>query len=112
MTFEDTENKIKAIIIFQHSRYDKFIGKLYYYNSDQKSPKKELTKLSEIKDIQKELCEINGSWLENLVIGCKEYWNIETNHPHRPVPIPNPLPSDPRYREDLVWLKKENENYA
>ena len=28
------------------------------------------------------------------------------------IPVPNPLLSDPRYREDLIWLKKENESYS
>lgn len=32
--------------------------------------------------------------------------------PMKPIPIPNPLQSDPRYREDLIWLKRENEAYA
>lgn len=68
--------------------------------------------MSEIKDIEKEICEINGSWLEKLVIGGKEYWNIEKNEPEHAIPIPNPLLSDPRYREDLIWLKKKNEEFS
>jgi hypothetical protein len=28
------------------------------------------------------------------------------------VPIPNSLPSDVRYREDLIWLKNGNEAFA
>lgn len=32
--------------------------------------------------------------------------------PLRPIGIPNPLPSDPRFREDLIWLKREKEDYA
>jgi hypothetical protein len=30
----------------------------------------------------------------------------------KPIPVPNALPSDPRFREDMIWLKRENENYA
>lgn len=29
MIFEDKENQLKAVIIFQHNRYDKYIGKIY-----------------------------------------------------------------------------------
>lgn len=41
-----------------------------------------------------------------------EYWNIDTMEPMKAQPIPNALHSDPRYREDLIWLKRENESYA
>ena len=37
---------------------------------------------------------------------------MKTMEPMKPIPIPNPLKSDPRYREDLIWLKRGNENYA
>lgn len=33
MTFEDVNNKLKAVIIFQHKKYDKYTGKLYYMKS-------------------------------------------------------------------------------
>jgi len=47
-----------------------------------------------------------------LTIGETEYWNIEKTEPYKALPIPNALPSDPQYREDLLWLKKENEAYS
>jgi hypothetical protein len=47
-----------------------------------------------------------------LQIGTEEFWNYDDNEPMKPLPIPNPLPSDPRYREDLVWLRRGNEDYA
>jgi hypothetical protein len=50
--------------------------------------------------------------LENLIIDNKEYWNIDQFEPMKAFPVPNSLPSDPRYREDLIWLKKENENFS
>ncbi|CDW89898.1 UNKNOWN [Stylonychia lemnae] len=112
MTFEDRRNGLKAVIIFQHKRYDKFVGKIYDYDPEQNLQKKEPSKLSEIKDIKREICQINGSILESLLIDNKEYWNIDQMEPMKAFPVPNPLPSDARYREDLIWLKKENENYA
>ncbi len=68
--------------------------------------------MGDIKDIQSEIVSMSGSYLENLLIDGKEYWNIETMEPYKALPVPNPLQSDPRYREDLIWLKKENEEYA
>lgn len=91
MIFEDEQNGLKAVIIFKHGRYDKYIGKMYRYDPSLKLQKKEPSKLSEIKDLKEEICEVNGSWLESLVIDDKEYWNIDTMEPMKPVPIPNPL---------------------
>ena len=52
------------------------------------------------------ICDIKGRWLKNLTIGDKEYWNIDKMVPDRYVPtFENLLPSDWRYREDLLWLK-------
>ena len=54
------------------------------------------------------ISEISGSWLGHLHIDDKEYWNIDKHNPLIPYPHPNPLASDSRYREDLVWLLKGN----
>jgi len=88
------------------------VGKIYNYNPDLNLQKKEPQKLNDIKDIQKEICSLHGSWLDSLIIDEKEYWNIEKMEPYKAMPIPNALPSDPRYREDLIWLRKDNEAYA
>lgn len=29
------------------------------------------------KDIKKEICLLQGSWLKNIIIDDKEYWNVE-----------------------------------
>lgn len=68
--------------------------------------------MSEIKDIDRVICTLSGSWLENLIIDDEEFWNIETMEPFKVLPLPNVLPTDPRYREDLIWLKKGNETFA
>ena len=33
MIFEDVENGLKAAIFFKHNKFDRFIGKLYNYDS-------------------------------------------------------------------------------
>jgi hypothetical protein len=48
-------------------------------------------KLKDIRDLEEEICKVEGSWLKNLVIGGKEYWNIEKMEPSRALPVPNPL---------------------
>eukprot|EP00349_Pseudokeronopsis_sp_Brazil_P004771 CAMPEP_0202969758 /NCGR_PEP_ID=MMETSP1396-20130829/15623_1 /ASSEMBLY_ACC=CAM_ASM_000872 /TAXON_ID= /ORGANISM="Pseudokeronopsis sp., Strain Brazil" /LENGTH=50 /DNA_ID=CAMNT_0049697685 /DNA_START=1349 /DNA_END=1498 /DNA_ORIENTATION=+ len=50
--------------------------------------------MSEIKDMDRKICSIHGSWLKRLVIGDKEYWNIDSAEAFKPIPVPNSLPSD------------------
>ena len=61
----------------------------------------------------KPICEIKGSWLFNLRIDGKVYWDINTDIPFRQIPVlENVLPSDWRYRDDLIWLKYGNQKVA
>jgi hypothetical protein len=55
----------------------------------------------------KKICDIEGSWLRSLRIGDKKYWDIDVDVPSRQRPQVDGivLPSDWRYREDLIWLK-------
>ena len=65
------------------------------------------------KDIKKEICLLQGSWLKNIIIDDKEYWNVE-NAIRRQIYSINSdvLASDWRFREDLIWLKLEEELIA
>ena len=47
---------------------------------------------------------INGSWLEKLVIGGKVTWDVNEQIPEYIRPVKHSIPSDGRYREDLIWL--------
>ena len=49
-----------------------------------------------------ETCE--GSWLKEIKFGDKVYWDIDKVIPNWIRPVDNPIPSDGRYREDLIWL--------
>ena len=46
---------------------------------------------------------LKGSYLEELIIGNKIVWNIN-QIPEYIKPVKNCIPSDGRYREDLIWL--------
>lgn len=48
---------------------------------------------------------IEGSWLENLIVAGEEVWNMSKVTPVRQIPEENPLPSDSRFREDLIYVK-------
>ena len=111
-TIEDKKNGWKCVVLHDSKKPDVIHGKLYHYKPELNLQKKEPQKLSEIKDIQQEICTVSGSYLERLVIGDKEYWHIDKVKPMKPIPVANPLPSDPRYRDDLIWMFRGHQEYA
>ncbi|CAG9334262.1 unnamed protein product [Blepharisma stoltei] len=103
MIFDDLTNKFNADITFGAVRrkglFKKAIGKIDDFRG-------------QLKINDQEVGKIEGNWLRNLSIDDVELWNIDR---HLPVfhffPV-NPLPSDWRYREDLVWLSRGNSEIA
>jgi hypothetical protein len=129
IVFEDLTNNRKAVIIFstykktgfwrktESGRKDEFNGLIYQcepiINPTATSKllygknSTDISELKQIKDMVKPICEIQGSWLQSLRIDGKKYWDIDVDIPSRQLPITGPavLPSDWRYREDLIWLR-------
>lgn len=130
MQFEDEENEIKAIIIFNpimkeggifksHTyagKTDEFRGLIY--KPRQRKKKEKTKKFNKYKHIEEDAdevyAEIEGSWLRNLKIDGEEWWNIEDPdmRPQRHVPDTVCLPSDWRFREDLICLHRGNMKQA
>jgi len=133
-TFEDLTNHKKAVLCmntFKKTGWirsstsgckDSMTGIIYEASKpltgDKESIKKNygrdfemINDIKGVKDIKKKICEIEGSWLKQLIIGGKTYWDIEVDVPIRQQVIlqgedgQRVLPSDWRYREDLIWLK-------
>ena len=73
-----------------------------------------ISDLKSLKDVNKVLCEIDGSWLTHIDIAGKRYWDVKEDVPTRQIPSlgKDVLPSDWRYREDLIWLKYNYELIA
>ena len=103
--FEDLTNHRKAVIIFstykktgfwrktESGRKDQFTG-LIYQSEPIKNPDAttkllygknatEITDLKQLKDVVKKISEIEGSWLHNLYIDGKKYWDIDQDIPWR-----------------------------
>ena len=47
---------------------------------------------------------ISGSFIDHLKIGNDIIWDINQNLPDTIKPVKHCLPSDGRFREDLIWL--------
>ena len=124
--FEDLTYNRKACIIFstykksgffrkkESGKKDEYFGSIFecppitdfstkaLYNKHDLS----VRELKDVKDVGKQICEIQGNWLKKLMIDGKEYWNIDQTKPMRPLPQEDGvLDSDWRYREDLIWLR-------
>ena len=55
-------------------------------------------------DLKKQLSEIQGNYFNNVLINGKVVWDINVDNKSPVLPIQKPLPSDWRFREDLIWL--------
>jgi hypothetical protein len=76
--------------------------------SDPKKPvfKSFMKKFNQKKE-KKTNVSIEGSWISNLIINSKEFWNPEMKKFNYKF-VEDPIPSDLRFREDILWLRKEN----
>ena len=118
MIFHDKENETKGHITFDTSNYtDKIKGSIYKYNQKKLSLDTSIP-INKVKDINYEICTIKGSWQQDMYFDETKVWDMDEvvfaqvskSGPMQciPLPAPNPLPSDSRYREDLIWLRKAN----
>jgi len=116
----DDTNRIKAVVKFGDAghikelpkkRTDVFSGKLYRFTPQDPTKKKKADDL-QFADMETPICDIYGSWLEYLKIGNEETFNVNRDIPTNFIPVQDPLPSDARFREDLIWVKRNNKVHA
>jgi hypothetical protein len=120
--FIDVKNKLKAVIQynFNKNKFHEVKGCTMKYNYpkdykyifdkewefgtnfklDEKSHKNKKNKGDKYEILE----YIKGSWLENLTIGNEEIWDINKHIPEHIRPVRHCIPSDGRFREDLIWL--------
>jgi hypothetical protein len=95
---------------------DEFRGLIYKPKSTAPFDKKKV--YSKYKHMEEEAAEvyseIEGSWLRGLIIDGEEWWDIDDPEmrPQRPIPTRTCLPSDWRFREDLIFLKRGDMKHA
>lgn len=103
MTFEDSTNGITATIVFGPKKKGGWFKKAVGKNDDFSG---------EILVKGRKVCEIEGNWLEGLSFDGARAWDANVHLPVFHKFVSHPLPSDWRYREDLIWLAKGNSEYA
>jgi hypothetical protein len=58
------------------------------------------------------LSSTKGSWVEFIEFDGKKYWDIEVISPAELISANKTLPSDCRFREDLIFLAEKDLNLA
>ena len=123
-TFNDIKNNIRAVVKFFENKkqFDEIFGEIFEYkfnndfkfDYDNEWDYAKKYKLNSKK--HKIFSKIEGSWLGKLIVDNKILWDIDAQNPEYIKPVKSCLPSDGRYREDLIWLyrsfycaKDENE---
>lgn len=114
MTFVDIKNNLKGVINFGKDEkcVHKIDGRIFSFNypsnykfnfDDEKEFAKKLKFYGKEKK-HKMLSYISGSWLREFRVDGQALWNIDKDIPYWIQPVKKPIPSDGRFREDIIWL--------
>ena len=101
MIFVDNKNSLKTHVTFNTS--DSIKGSIYHFDQTKLSLDNSVP-LEKVKDISYEIGSIRGNWQSEIFIDDE----MVSYTQGKCLPLPNPLFSDGRYREDLIWLKKKD----
>jgi hypothetical protein len=119
MIFYDLKNNLRAFVQFANDtkHISDIQGVIFRYNfpNDYKFSFDDEYKMFSKIDLNKKkknnifseddiLSTISGSWLGKLYFDNNQYWDIDEDIPTYIRPVLNCLPSDSRFREDLIWL--------
>lgn len=106
--------------LFKGKKYDILHGEIYRYNPEEHAKLLKLDwalmnkSMENFSDRVVTTAQIKGNYFQNLFIDEEEVWNITRDLPYSKQQFysEDPLPSDSRFREDLIWLAYGNEKYA
>lgn len=109
ISFKDEKNKLQCDVQFNAEAVG-FVKGLF---TKAKQPvdyiRGEIIRVSTEKSKKKDIVAVlEGSWLDHLDIDGKRMWSAETTLPNVIFPVDDPLPSDCRFRDDLVALAEKD----
>mmetsp|Transcript_46488 Transcript_46488/g.75879 ORF Transcript_46488/g.75879 Transcript_46488/m.75879 type:complete len:395 (+) Transcript_46488:219-1403(+) len=111
MVLTDEQNGLTCIVRFNPNEKG-FFSQLFSWQQDKTTPSDffEAKIYRHDKNTPAEKGEIiaegEGSWLDKVLFKGEVLWDIKDTHPSHPIPLDHPLPSDSRFREDLITLIK------
>eukprot|EP01098_Paradermamoeba_levis_P006838 TRINITY_DN2846_c0_g1_i1.p1 TRINITY_DN2846_c0_g1~~TRINITY_DN2846_c0_g1_i1.p1 ORF type:complete len:369 (-),score=119.45 TRINITY_DN2846_c0_g1_i1:98-1204(-) len=121
VSFKDEKNNLLAEVTISPPGSSGFISRLCGYSDKPLSDYMlgDIYKISKGDDDGQDqihkasFCKITGSWLGCILFDDVSYWDFRDNLKlHTTIPKENPLPSDARFREDLIHLAKGDEKGA
>ena len=73
-----------------------------------------INELGEMADMVKVLQKVEGTWLREIRVDGELLWSLDTDvqYYQQHMFVDDPLPSDLRFREDLIWLHRKNEELS
>lgn len=109
MVFHDQEANLKGVVGFGYQKSangkvvqkqaDSIYGSIYRCSGVQKS--EDPMKMG---DLMEQYVEVTGNYLKSMELDGVTRWSLDKDVPLMVLPADNPLPSDWRFREDLIWL--------
>lgn len=131
----DEANQLKAVLkysadakkgitaYFSSARTDVCRGNIYKYDKkkhDEVCAKHKdkwlpmVNDLADMPDLVKALQKVEGTWLREIRVEGELLWTVQQDvqYLQQHFFVDNPLPSDCRFREDLIWLYRRNEDYS
>jgi len=64
--------------------------------------------LTKISNMDKIISKVSGEWTDHIQFDGKKYWDLKLIDPVIHIHTLEPLPSDCRFREDLIYLAKKD----
>ena len=87
---------------------DKIEGIIYESDNINISCNSKASRIEDLTDIKEKKSLISGSIFDRIDCDGKNYWHIDKILPLKMIFDPNPLPSDWRYREDLIFVRRKD----
>lgn len=111
LLIEQVGTDLKSVVFFGNEKLEGLgIEGLIYNAKSNKTFNPKARTNHDLKDVDETICTVEGSWTDMCIIGDKKYWDMKEYKVIPNIPVSNPLPSDSRYREDLIWIWKGDTN--
>jgi len=103
----DAPGFLRGLFSSRKNPIDFLRGQIFRYNPSVAAKMQAFANLTDAEKRETELiCPVEGGWLSGLTIGGTRFWEINRERPAHVQDVPDPLPSDSRYRDDLQALAR------
>ena len=87
-------------------------GIVYIASKPPNEEPRQSRRIQDLTDVKKEIARASGKWNSFIEFNGVRYWDVDKFREYPVIFDTNPLPSDFRFREDLIWLRRNNMEYG